>query len=402
MTINFKQPKYILPLIALPFLCLFFYVYSSGVSPKKKETQRVAGINVSVGDVSPDIKKRKLEDKLDAYRNTYKESDGKTAVIPIPTEATANPALGNSGLSGQEKMLDSINQLMKMKYGASPGRGTGSAYRRPGLSEQDKELAAALNNLSNRQKDKAADQSSTVQQKAKDPMEVFRQQIAYMDSIRKAGDPAYLAEKQKQQAKIKADAEELKSKEKLLEVVKADDTLFDFNTVMPKKNGAFIMAVIDENVTGYAGSRIRLRLLEDIKAGNTLVQKGTYLYALINGFSGQRVTLSVKSILYNNKLLPVKLDVYDQDGLQGLYVPESQFRDFTKDLGSSSIQGVSIEDNGTGSVASQMLMSTAGKMFESTSSAIAGAIRKDKAKIKYNSYIYLIDSHAQENAHNNN
>jgi hypothetical protein len=37
-------------------------------------------------------------------------------------------------------------------------------------------------------------------------------------------------------------------------------------------------------------------------------------------------------------------------------------------------------------------MSTTDKIFESTSSAIAGAIRKDKAKIKYNSYIYLIDS----------
>jgi len=61
-------------------------------------------------------------------------------------------------------------------------------------------------------------------------------------------------------------------------------------------------------------------------------------------------------------------------------------------LGNNTIQGVSIEDNGTGSAASQLLMSTAGKMFESTSSAIAGAIRKDKAKIKYNSYIYLIDS----------
>jgi hypothetical protein len=32
------------------------------------------------------------------------------------------------------------------------------------------------------------------------------------------------------------------------------------------------------------------------------------------------------------------------------------------------------------------------KMFESTSSAIAGVIRKDKAKIKYNSYLYLIDT----------
>ncbi len=138
--------------------------------------------------------------------------------------------------------------------------------------------------------------------------------------------------------------------------------------------------------------------MDDIDAGNYLIKKGSYLYALITGFSGQRVELSVKSILYENKILPVKLEVYDLDGLAGLYVPESAFRDFTKDLGTNTVQGVTIDGSGTGSVASQFAISTAGKMFESTSSAIAGLIRKDKAKIKYNSYLYLIDNEALEKA----
>ena len=138
--------------------------------------------------------------------------------------------------------------------------------------------------------------------------------------------------------------------------------------------------------------------MDDIDAGSYRVAKGTYLYALITGFSGQRVELTVKSILYENKILPVKLEVYDLDGLAGLYVPESAFRDFTKDLGTNTVQGVTIDGGGTGSVASQFAMSTASKMFESTSSAIAGLIRKDKAKIKYNSYLYLIDNEALEKA----
>jgi len=103
-------------------------------------------------------------------------------------------------------------------------------------------------------------------------------------------------------------------------------------------------------------------------------------------FSEQRVTLQVKSIFYEGKILPVKLDLYDTDGLPGLYVPESAFRDFTKDLGTNTIEGVTLDGS------SSFVMSTVGKMFESTSSAIAGMIRKDKAKLKYNSYIYLIDN----------
>lgn len=378
MTINFKQPKYILPLLALPFLCLFFYVYHSSAGKTKKQAKTSSDFNASVGDVSPDVKKKELTDKLDAYRDTYKDADGNTAVNAIPSEKSADAGFNNNYSEQQKRTLDSINRAMKMKFGNSAAP--------PGITAQDRAMAEALNHINHPPKNTVAGSHPPVE---KDPMQVFRQQMAYMDSIRKAEDPAYLA-KQKELAKAKAAV--AKPEEKPLTVTKADAALADFNTIRPDKDQTFIMAIIDENVTGYADSRIRLRLLEDIMAGGTLIRKGTYLYALVSGFSGQRVSLSVKSILYENQRLPVRLDVYDTDGLLGLYVPESQFRDFTKDLGNNTIQGVSIEDNGTGSAASQLLMSTADKMFESTSTAIAGAIRKDKAKIKYNSYVYLIDS----------
>jgi hypothetical protein len=378
MSINCKQPKYILPLVALPFLCLFFYVYDSSGGKSKKQVKPISGFNASVGDVSPDIKKKELTDKLDAYRNTYKEADGSTAVNAIPSEKSADPGFHNAYSEAQKRTLDSINSAMKLKFAgnASP----------PGITAQDRAMAEALNHINHPPKYSVSGSASPIE---KDPMQVFRQQMAYMDSIRKSEDPAYLA-RQKELAKAKAT--ELKPGEKPLAVTKADAALADFNTIRPAQDQSFIMAIIDENVTGYADSRIRLRLLEDIMAGGTLIHKGTYLYALVSGFSGQRVTLSVKSILYEDQRLPVKLDIYDTDGLLGLYVPQSAFRDFTKDLGNNTIQGVSIEDNGTGSAASQLLISTADKMFESTSTAIAVAIRKDKAKIKYNSYVYLIDS----------
>ncbi len=377
MSINFKQPKYILPLLALPFLILFFYVYQSSASKNKKQVKSSPGFNASVGDVSPDIKKKELTDKLDAYRDAYKEADGNTAVNAIPADKSVAAGFNNAYSQQQKKTLDSINQVMQHRFSdkAPP----------PGITPRDRAMEEALNHMNHPAKTGTVAQTSV----EKDPMQVFRQQMAYMDSIRKSEDPAYLA-KQKELAKAKA--ADVKPADKPLSVVKAGDAATDFNTVRPQKEESFIMAIIDENITGYADSRIRLRLLEDIVAGNTLIRKGTYIYALISGFSGQRVSLSVKSILYENQELPVRLEVYDLDGLKGLYVPESQFRDFTKDLGNNTIQGVSMEDNGTGSAASQLLMSTAGKMFESTSSAIAGAIRKDKAKIKYNSYIYLIDS----------
>ena len=393
MNLNLKQPKYILPALVLPFLFLFFGVYHSSAGRQKPEPKKQDGINTSVGDVAPSIKKKRLADKLDAFRNTYKDADGLTAVNPIPTEQSGSTAYGSRYNDREKKTLDSISQAMKQKYAALAVQGKTGSKRSGSISTQDQALASALNTLQRQRQNGAYHNNAAAPSKEKDPMEIFRQQMAYMDSVGKMNDPAYKAEKQKKDAEAKAKAAARQIAESTLAVSRAESGSSDFNTVLPEQRPDLMTAVIDENVTGYAGSRIRLRLLEDIKAGKVLIKKDTYIYALISGFSGQRVTLTIKTILYNGQLLPVKLDVYDMDGLLGLYVPASQFRDFTKDLGTNSIQGVSIDGNSQNG--SQFLMSTADKLFQSTSTAIASAIRKNKAKIKYNSYIYLIDTHAQ-------
>ncbi|WP_184549844.1 conjugative transposon protein TraM [Mucilaginibacter sp. FT3.2] len=380
--INFKHPKYVLPLLLLPFLSLFFYVYHNSAAGKKTNAKEETGMRVTVGDVSDDIKKNELQDKIEAYRNTYKEVDGNTAVTPIPKEQSTNTSFNNPYSAQQKKTLDSIDAAMQQRFASKPA---------PDIATGHKAMAEALKGLANRHKEKP---EASVVPKDKEPMDLFKQQMAYMDSINKANDPNFKAEKLKQETLAREKAKQ--ADETILKVTKSGAHAADFNTVWPEKKEPFMMAVIDENLTGYAGSRIRLRLLENINAGNILVKKGTYIYALINGFSGQRVTLEISSILSDNKILPVKLDVYDLDGLPGLYVPESAFRDFTKDLGSNSIQGVNID--GSSANGSQFLMSTASKLFESTSTAIAGMIRKNKAKIKYNSYLYLIDNEALQNA----
>ena len=380
MKINFKQPKYVLPLLALPFLCLFFYTWHSGFSKPKKETRIIAGLNGSVGDVSTDIKKKDLASKLDAYRSTYKEADGYTAVTAIPREASSNVTFQDHYSNREKKTLDSINNAMKVKF-SHPAIGWTPPVMR------DQQVADAVSRMTSKRKSVSMPQHSP----EKDPMEMFKQQMAYLDSVNRENDPAYKAAKLKKQqaaALISAKAAEVK-----FTVVKADMPPGDFNTVKPQQDNPFISAAIDENVTGYAGSRLRLRLLEDIYAGGYLVKKGTDIYALISGFTEQRVKLLVNSILCDGKILPVKLEIYDLDGMPGLYVPSSAFRDFTKDLGSNSVQGVTIDGNSTG-----FIMSSVDKMFQSTSSAIADLIRKNKAKLKYNSYVYLIDSEALQKA----
>jgi len=209
--------------------------------------------------------------------------------------------------------------------------------------------------------------------KEEDPMLQFRRQMEFADSLAKANDPEERAareERQRIEMAKKAEAEM-----PLLKVRKADDTQYVFNTVRDNPNDSFIQAIIDENMTGYVDSRLRIRLMDDLSVGSNLIHKGTYLYAIMQG----------------GKILPVKLDLYDNDGLQGLYVPASAFREFSKELGANSSQGISIQG---GENQNQIIMGVIQRMFQSTTTAVSRYIRKNRAKIKYNTLVYLIDPQA--------
>lgn len=107
--------------------------------------------------------------------------------------------------------------------------------------------------------------------------------------------------------------------------------------------------------------------------------------------------LSINSVFSGGEILPVKLDIYDNDGLPGIYVPASAFREFTRDLGGSSISGISLEQSENNN---QLVMGVLGKMFQSTTTAVSKLIRSNKAKLKFNTLVYLIDPNELKNKQN--
>jgi len=224
------------------------------------------------------------------------------------------------------------------------------------------------------------------EEKEYDPVKGLREQMLFLDSLEKSKDPAY---KRQMEAQGRMKANKDKMDEFLNSTMQVSKTrnLGAFNHISKQKENFTIKSVIDENIKGYLGSRIRLRLLEDIFIGKKKVQvkKGTFLYAEISGFSQQRVFLNIVSVMVDNDIYPINLSIYDMDGMKGLYVPSSAFREMTRELGANSIQGVNVE-SGQG-----FFTSLAGNLFQSASQAVTAIIRKNKVTLKYNSYIYLID-----------
>ncbi|SFA54955.1 Bacteroides conjugative transposon TraM protein [Pedobacter suwonensis] len=392
MKINFKKPRYIIPLISIPFLCLFFYVYQQSAS-KKQSGNLKEDMNGNLTEISDQVRERGLSDKLEAYKNSYKEADGYSAIKTVSEEQLPQATMASSYSDREKQKLDSIEESIKrqaymprqLENKSYPVYSAGRSEYSVGGKPEDRAVAQALASLAEaRSREKPSPNNIS---KETDPMDLFKKQMAYVDSLQKVNDPDHIARQKEKMIAVAGSAKE----ERTLQVSKISAPTTEFNTLTAFENRPMITAIIDEDITGYSGSRIRLRLLDQVYAGKSLLPKGTDLYARISGFSEQRVQLEISSVICSGKILPIKLLVYDTDGLPGLYVPASAFREFSKGLGSSPVQG--FNTMGSSQNQNEFVMSTVDKLFQSTSSAIANLVRKNRAKLKFNNQVFLVDPH---------
>lgn len=188
--------------------------------------------------------------------------------------------------------------------------------------------------------------------------------------------------------------------DKASEVVKKVKTTSDYFNTLSKdiREPKLIQAIIDENIKAVDGSRVRLRLLDDVEIDEHIVKRGSYLYAIMNGFSSGRVKGSINSILVNDELVKVSLSLYDTDGLEGLYVPNSQFRETGKDVVSGAVTGnMNMNTASSGNSLAQWGMQVIQNAYQKTSSAIGKAIKKNKVKLKYGTFVYLVNGNEPRN-----
>ncbi|MEY2916396.1 MAG: conjugative transposon protein TraM [Bacteroidota bacterium] len=424
MKINFKQPKYIIPILVLPFLLLFYYIFSNwGSSGKNKvamadsanQNKGINAINSNMPGVSKDIANGDIKDKFAAYQEAYKNNRDYSALNGIdPTRVGDGNNISNLQSNyteediqrlASEKKMDSLNNILQMgqrdidKQMAVFNKGsqsysanrTNSSNRRY-TSQQTQsdpilEQYNRLNNGNNRPEPKIKNEDNSYDNQ----MKLFRDQMSVMDSLQKQYSGGVGDKQNKKATTLVGDNKEKfnpgnDTAFKPLHVSMTKTETGRFNTVRSFVEEQNIMAIIDQDIKATLGSRVRIRLLSDIFAGDYALPKGTYIYGVVTGFQTQRVNISITQLFYNNTPIPVKLDAFDNDGYLGLYVPGSNFREFSKEIGTQGTNGLSsiqTSDN------SNVMTGIATQLFQKTTTSVANMIKKNKAFLKYNYIIYL-------------
>jgi len=98
-----------------------------------------------------------------------------------------------------------------------------------------------------------------------------------------------------------------------------------------------IEAVVNEDDLLVSGSIIKLRLVDDAYIGEVWVPAGNFVFGIVS-LDGERLKVPINSIRLANSIYPVKMKVYDMDGLEGIYIPGAINRDVAEQSADNSLQ----------------------------------------------------------------
>ena len=388
--INWKQPKYMIPLIIyFPLLFVGYFVIDLFHTEKAEIPDGLATTEY----LNPDLPEAKM--KGDGIGNKYE------SMLKSYGKIDDYSALGNI-----ERNEEDTREEYESKY-TDEEREQLEAQEAAKLAEMQRQLQESA------QKGQEIAQGGSPSEEDRIARSKQREQEA-MDELNRAIAKARLQAQQsmmpaatdtadagQREGKVEASDKKKPDDDEPQEVVKKVKVTSDyFNTLCDNdKETSLIKAIIDENIKAVDGSRVRLRLLDDIEINDVVVPKGSYLYATMSGFGSQRVKGNVQSIMVDDDIVKVSLALYDTDGLEGLYVPSSQFRETTKDVGSGALSNTSSLTNSSTTSGNSLATwgaQTITNAVQKTSNAISKAIKKNNAKLKYGTFVYLINSRSNK------
>ena len=164
----------------------------------------------------------------------------------------------------------------------------------------------------------------------------------------------------------------------------ATERNYGFNTAVGNTEAAeknTIAACVHGNQTVTDGQSVRLRLLEATNVGGVLIPRNTLVVGAAR-VQGERLGVEITSLEYCGSIIPVELSVFDSDGQEGIFIPNSlevsAVKEIAANMGSSLGSSINISTDAGAQLASDL-----GKgVIQGTSQYIAQKMRTVKVHLK--------------------
>lgn len=413
-----KQKKLIIyPLMVLIFGVVMWLIFAP--SEKEKE-QELVGFNT---DVPAPADSKMLEDKQTAYEqemlnskqakrqnqmqslaSMFGSDKEETDEMPMLDEPEVKTKSGYGGGSGSERPRETIHASANAYRDMN--RTLGNFYEQPKEDPEKEEMRKELEELRemayNRQTEKeTADEQLALLEKSYQLAAKYMPQNQGQPFTGQPGTSPTVSTETKQPEAYRNGKAQINPIGEVREQVVSglaqpmSDSVFiaeyskernmGFHTAVGKTGQTpknTIRACVHDNQTITDGQAVRLRLLEPMRTGETVIPKN----ALVTGsgkIAGERLGISITSLEYKGLIIPVELTVIDSDGQEGIFIPGSMEIDAIKEIAANLGGNLGTTINLNQQSAGDQLLTDLGKgAIQGTSQYIAKKMRTVKVHLK--------------------
>jgi hypothetical protein len=334
-----KKRKFlmVLPILVLPFIVGLFFIFGGGRgSVMKVGDVKTVGINMQLPDAH--FNKKKDRDKMGLYEAATQDSSNyKEALKNDPYRADSSKVDSLSFGHSQE-----LKDILDKSAGAFPDKGFDKlnvSVSNQGSINREKEIKEKLSRLQdliNAKPEKSTDANTN-----KDPLigspAVKRASETAKDVNPVATDPE-ITQLDKMLDKVMAIQHPEVARDTTRQILDKTRSIY---TVEPDSKENAVSAIIPEKQLIVSGATIRIQLNEPVSIAGISIPADQFLYGTAV-LSNERLKVQVRSIRVGNNILPVDLNVYDLDGMEGIFVPGSISRDVSKQSIDQGMSGLGI------------------------------------------------------------
>ncbi len=393
-TILRKRKFYlVLPLLALPFVTLAFWALGGGKT--SDEVNPATGLNLQLPDAK--LKDDKNLDKLSFYNQADRDSAKREEALRNDPNFRVQPdtAMNVLQIIPQTSVVGNVDANEKKIYSKINELNTQINQPNKSSTEYSPEISNTINKDFSGQVDKLQNMMKVMTEKNGSDSETI-QLSGMMDKILDIQHPERVKEKVKEKSIVNkqqvfpVESSVPDNNISLMQSQKLQDHNFfyDDNSTASDSIGNAIEAVVHETQTIVTGSTVKLRLTTNIYINGILIPKSNFIYGTAS-LENERLAIIISSVRYQNNLLPVALQVYDMDGLSGIYIPGSISRDVAKESAEKSLQGIDVttldpsvaaQVTGAGITAAKNLLSKKAKLVKVTLKGGYKILLKDNNK----------------------
>jgi conjugative transposon TraM protein len=417
-TLKQKQRRMllVLPILVLPFVTFAFWALDGGKGDATAKTTNEKGLNLQLPDAhnaagpmdkmsyydqaTADSLKLKEQSKSDPYYHGQQQADEKRKADsmnglamgpsqPYPDNGTNGTSYRDPNEARVYEKLGQLNRVMQQTPQSGPYQGYNTPYQNPQASvntadvDRLEKMMLAMQNHDTGD-DPETKQLSSMLEKILDIQHPDRVKEKIKQSEDQRNGQVYAVKTATKNGRISLidnSAEKVKQAEN-----NNSSGFYGLNdTITDNDEQNAIEAVVHEDQTLVSGSIVKLRLLDDINVRGKVIPKDNFVYGTVS-LDGERLTVKINSLRYRKSLYPVKLSVYDIDGLDGIYIPGAIARDVAKSSADRSIQSVGLTsfDQSLGAQA-------AGAGIEAAKSFLSKKIKLIKVMVKAGYKVLLRD-----------